>query len=302
MQCCFPLIDPQTMILMDQFRANTLSSREEMLRLLARGEKNARLLFQGNLPPNLEKKDAAALMWYFMAQAAKRGELFDKGVLRFCDQDAAKITAFLIACGGGETYQRISTHFKGQIEGPQYAIDFQDVEGILPCHLGTMLFGNLKDGSCFIKMERRGCPVPLIVKYLFTNPFKSLEKIIECIGHLWDFIQTRFEKETGVYPGRRDTENYTTLKKAYKKLMLETDDESTNFFFRLFKHIEVKIPRTIQKMELNVRRRYTPKMEKSKSYLKFRELLAAQKIIAKEEEALHQRRFGNEVMLYLHKR
>lgn len=148
-----------------------------------------------------------ALMWVLTAKVAEHSDLFVSGAMRLAEGE--KTRNFLVACGssanGPGVYNRISTHMGEHLtlgaENPQKGIDLGN-QG-LPAGKRTVLFALQPDGSLYLKMEEHGCPPPM----------SSFKNFLEFMGHVFDFIKTRF---TGEDPKARKEAVPKAIKNNYK--------------------------------------------------------------------------------------
>lgn len=132
-------------------------------------------------------ENAANLMWLLTKKGAERGDLFSSGVVKVAGGmiTGKMVEQFLLACGNGKAYSRISTHMgeKLKADETQYGLDLRD-KG-LPAEKHHILFAAQPDGSIFIKMEKNGCPP------FWEKGFRTLDNFREFFRHAVSYISSR---------------------------------------------------------------------------------------------------------------
>ena len=165
-----------------------------------------------NQTPPLNERSAICMMWVLMKKVSvQEGEVFTRGAIRIGKgvgqdggEDAKKLEQFFLACGGakfspgldgslvsegGKAYGRISTHMKeSQAEGfAQYGLDLPPHtigESALPAQRGTVLFGTLRDGTFYCKMEEFGVPP------FWKRGHRTQKDFTQFAGHTMNFMKS----------------------------------------------------------------------------------------------------------------
>lgn len=133
-------------------------------------------------------KSAVHFIWRLHEKAALQGDLFTSGAMRLGKGEpltAEKLERFLIACGQGQAYSRISTHMKENLtkSDTQWGLDLRGMG--LPSSKNTILFAKQTDGTLYVKIEEHGCPP------FWTKKFASIKNFSEFVGHGIDYITSR---------------------------------------------------------------------------------------------------------------
>jgi hypothetical protein len=180
----------------------------------------------------LKKTKAVALMWYLMARAAEMEQDYRKGSIVCADRNAYKIVDALITCEGceeveelGEAHDRISSHFLKIKVGPQWGIEVKEESNPLPSQMKSILFGKLKGGLIFIKMEEAGFPLSRVIKgakiLISGQAGKASPRVVRLIRqdsgtvvtHICNYVEHKFKevqrgrgKQGGPIESRRETD------------------------------------------------------------------------------------------------
>lgn len=136
---------------------------------------------------NCSDEAACSLVWFMTAKMALANELFIDGMCLIPDENGL-IADYLrthLQC-----YARISTHYressiphqKSQKYG-HFGIDIKN--RCLPTFKHTILFGQRRDKTTFVKIEKHGCPP------FWSRGFRSMSNLMEFIKHVWDYFASR---------------------------------------------------------------------------------------------------------------
>ena len=154
------------------------TSLKQVVDYVGNGEKSVNSLYAGQKLPRASIEDIRALTWYLFSRALQQKQVLLRGSIRFKDPEH-RIYSFLKSHKG--SYRRISTHYRERSAGPRSNIKsgitgvigcilghqrhygLEDYECYLPVKMGSVLFGKLKDGETFVKLERAGVPWPIVI-------------------------------------------------------------------------------------------------------------------------------------------
>jgi hypothetical protein len=150
-------------------------------------------------PDAKAKEDLRNLMWYVEADSFAHCGGGAISAMHCCPDSERKFYDYLekTAEATGESYARPSSHYSKRIEridGKKATQMGIDIDG-LPGGKSTILFGKLKKGVTFFKMELHGC-APFFLK----SCFRTWKNFFNFCGHALDLIRDIGQKLGAIAP------------------------------------------------------------------------------------------------------